>query len=225
MAKWMKSSKDDSVNEACQDRICQHMYHGLMLFITADRPENDAGTNEKNFKDLLKWVRIANFGYNEIKCRYVIKDEAAGEMKSVDNENSLCIYGSVDRGKELLTLGKRLGKRFNQDFLMFVDADNMAYLICIGENNADYGPVGTKEELGEFATDTFMQYYSGIGKKEFSFKSVSAATKRSPKFSDNYEADTLRQAMEKYDDWEYHFYHRPGLEDLSDNERKILENL
>lgn len=41
--------------------------------------------------------------------------------------------------------------------------------------------------------------------KRVSFKSVSAATKRSPKFSDNYEADTLRQAMEKYDDWEYHF--------------------
>lgn len=221
-----EGNRDNSVNEASLGRLYQHLGNSVMVFISADRSENDRGTNKANFKELQKWVRLANFGFNKIKGGYVEKDTNTGELRNVDDENSLCVYGSVDREDELLTLGMRLGKKFKQDSILFVDSDGVAYIIYTIKDNSAGVPLGKKVKVGKFSTNTLSQYYSKIGKKTFSFKSVSEATVRSTKYTDNYEADELKKVMKAYeDDWEYQYYNRDNIEDLSDKEMKILKSV
>lgn len=132
--------------EASLGRLMQHLEKGdCLLFISANRNENTEKENNKNFKELQRYVKIANFGYNKIEGHYV--EENSNGKKVPVSENSLVVFAPADKENILFKLGIQLGRRFNQDSILFINSKKEAQFYATKE--------GTK-----------------IGKRYFTFKTV-----------------------------------------------------
>lgn len=151
------------LNEASLSRFYQHYQNKEpILFISADRSENDKTQNNKNFELLKRHIKLSGFGYNKIKGGYIENG------KRIDSENSLVIYASHDQEQELLDLGMSLGKYFKQDSIMFIDNNNNVYWIST-RNDSSIGSIGTKKKLGKFKTNQINDFFTKIGNKIFKF--------------------------------------------------------
>nr|DAQ48139.1 MAG TPA: hypothetical protein [Bacteriophage sp.] len=186
----------NEVNEASLGRLYQHIGKDCCLFITAFRSENDLATNKKDNKALCKELRSMGFGYNKIKGGYV--ESVDGKNVEVEEE-SVVAYCSASEGEMLLKLGKKLGEKFLQDSIMFVDASGRAKLYATRTDST----VANILDLGRFTTKTVDAYYTKIGKKKFSFAvSEDGFTGRFNTPWDSWGAKRYREIVLNSETWE-----------------------
>ena len=65
----------------------------------------------------------------------------------------------------MLKVFKRLGEKYEQDSILFIDLDGNAYFLYTYGSNK-----GEKDKLGKFRVGIVGDYYSTIGKKGFRFE-------------------------------------------------------
>lgn len=175
----MKSFKEyfqeerSSLTEASLGRLNQHFEQGdAIAIISAEKDENDKATNSKNTNELRKIVLGYKFGFNKALGGYV-EVSPDGNKKEVVGEKSTIIYASPDREKELEILAKKLGKKFNQNSILFVDAKKNAKWIYTTDVKDPEGKIVNKageiEPLGRFVPKQLGDYFTKIGKKNFTF--------------------------------------------------------
>lgn len=182
--------KENIINEASLGRFWQHYNNQEPIaFISADRNENTKQENRANYQKLKNAVSMAGFGYNKIKGGYV---EEGGVR--VEDENSIVIYGSKDREKELLKLVMSLGIRFKQSSIMFVDTDGNVNWYST-RNDCWFGKIGTKKPLGKFQTNNINDFFTKIGKKEFKFKSLDESEVYKPSLSERQLAGEFKRLL------------------------------
>lgn len=138
-----------------------------ILIISAERSNK---TKEENIKDTLELRRsiiASGFGYIKIRGGYVetLKD---GSKIDVDDEHSCIVYSDKNDEQILLKLGMILGKRYNQESILFIDTEQNAKWIYT--TNFDEHKIGDIKPLGKFHYEKFGNYYSRIGKKQFSYE-------------------------------------------------------
>lgn len=139
----------ENINESSLGRLYQHIGKDYIVFITSDRQALDVTENNKRRKELEKYIRLAGFGYNKVVGNYV--EEETGEPKK---EKSFVVYGKDE--KEMLKMFKRLGEKYEQDSILFVDLEGNAYLLYT------YGSKkGTSDKLGKkaFRFEVSESYY------------------------------------------------------------------
>lgn len=180
-------------------RLVQHLGDKAMLFISADRSENDKSTNNKNFKELQRNVRAANFGFNKLKGGYVEIDDTTKKEKEVKGENSLVVYANKDEEETLKKLGIQLGKKYKQDSILFVDTDKNVYMIATRDDSS-IGTIGSTKKFGDFKVSGMSKYFSYIGKKKFHFESVEEGYTPNHMVNTLMVQESVRKMVNKYED-------------------------
>lgn len=184
--------------EASLGRIKQHFDRGdVLLFISANRNENTPQENRKNFKELQRYFRAANYGFNKIKGSYVEKKEDGSSV--VVDEDSLVVFAPKEEENTLFKLGLKLGIKYKQDSILFVDSEGKAKLISTREDSF-VGAIGSKQPLGAFAYTRIGDYFSKVGKKEFSFKTIDEEVEPTKSVNNGYISEAFKEVINKYDD-------------------------
>lgn len=186
----------ENINESSLGRLYQHIGKDYIVFITSDRQQLDVTENNKRRKELEKYIRLAGFGYNKVVGNYV--EEETGEPKK---EKSFVVYGKDE--EEMLKMFKRLGEKYEQDSILFVDLEGNAYLLYT------YGSKkGTSDKLGNFHVGIVGDFYSTIGKKAFRFEvSESYYKERFTTFSGMLHENFMK-FVNKYDDFDIRWENR-----------------
>lgn len=178
----MKTFKE-YLSEASLGRLWQHFTRGEpMVIISADRSERTKSENKSCFEKLKQNIRLAKFGYVKVKGGYTETD-AEGNKHDVDDENSCVIFGTPETEKRLFVLGLRLGKAYNQECFLWVGNDNIAYWVYTINDDVRNIRIGEKVRLGEFHTKKIGQYFSKIGKKQFSFTQIDESEDKHSSFT------------------------------------------
>lgn len=160
------------LTEASLGRLWQHFKSGSpMVIISADRSERTKGENKACFEKLKQNIRLAKFGYVKLKGGYTETD-SEGITHDVEAENSCVIFGTPETEKRLFALGLRLGKAYKQECFLWVGVDNVAYWIYTTNDDVRNIKIGQKIKLGKFHTKKIGQYFTKIGKKQFSFTHI-----------------------------------------------------
>lgn len=192
-----------NISEASLGRLYQHIGKDAILMISANRSELEQSENKSNTNALKRYIKAANFGYNRVKGGYKEKMED-GSMVEVE-EDSFIVYADKDKEKTLYKLGLALGKKFNQDSILFVSSEGKAQFISTRQDSS-LGPIGTKQNLGDFSFNSISQYYTKIGKKSFTIRTIT----EEEEFSRNFNAQAIGDGFQKIidtsdtpiEDWE-----------------------
>lgn len=160
---------NEYLNEASLGRFYNHLNNpnNVIAVLTAYRNEKTKEENEKNNNFLKKFIKSAKFGFVRMEGGYVENTE--GKEVDVTDEISFAIFTSKEREKELYNFVVSMGKKFEQDSILFVDKDKKAYWVSTREDST-VGPIGSKKILGDFHAKGLSGYFSKIGKKKFSFE-------------------------------------------------------
>nr|DAF18166.1 MAG TPA: hypothetical protein [Caudoviricetes sp.] len=219
-------NNQEIINEASLGRFWKHYNDNEPIaFISADRNENTKQENKANYQKLKNAVSMAGFGYNRIKGGYV---EEGGVR--VEDENSLVIYASKDREKELLKLVMSLGIRFKQSSIMFIDTDGNVNWYST-RNDCWFGKIGTKKPLGKFQTNNINDFFTKIGKKEFKFKSLDESEIYKPSLSERQLSSEFKRLLKNLSDtdenvmdvWDSRFVENSIPEDDMKEIKKLSE--
>lgn len=185
-----------TINEASLGRLFQHIGKDFIVFITSDRQVLDKSENSKRRKELEKYIRLAGFGYNKVVGSY--KEEETGDTKK---ENSFVVYGKDE--KDMLKVFKRLGEKYEQDSILFIDLEGNAYLLYTYGSNKD-----EKDKLGKFRVGIVGDYYSTIGKKGFRFEVDESYQKESFTTFSGMLHENFMKFVNKYDDFDIRWENR-----------------
>ena len=186
----LEGLKQDSINEASLGRLFQHIGKDFIVFITSDRQVLDKSENSKRRKELEKYIRLTGFGYNKVVGSY--KEEETGDTKK---ENSFVVYGKDE--KDMLKVFKRLGEKYEQDSILFIDLEGNAYLLYTYGSNK-----GEKDKLGKFRVGIVGDYYSTIGKKGFRFEVDESYQKESFTTFSGMLHENFMKFVNKYEDFD-----------------------
>lgn len=157
------------INESSLGRFYQHLTNpdNVIAVLTAYRNEKSKSENEKNNSFLKSFIKKAKFGYVRMEGGYV--ETTDGKEVDVTDEISFAIFTTKDREQELYNFVTSMGKRFEQDSILFVDSDKKAFWVSTRADSS-VGPIGSKKTLGDFHAKGLAGYFSKIGKKKFSFE-------------------------------------------------------
>lgn len=160
---------EQELSEASMARLLKHFQDGdIIAIISAFRGERDKAENMKLTKQLRSYVLGAGFGYNKAIGGYSeMMDD--GTVVDIDDEHSTIIYGKPEREAELRKFVEGLGKKYQQDSVLFVGSDRKAKWIFTRKDNFMNKPIGSTMELGKFHPRQIGTYFTKIGKKNFSF--------------------------------------------------------
>ena len=192
----LEGLKQDSINEASLGRLFQHIGKDFIVFITSDRQVLDKSENSKRRKELEKYIRLTGFGYNKVVGSY--KEEETGDTKK---ENSFVVYGKDE--KDMLKVFKRLGEKYEQDSILFIDLEGNAYLLYTYGSNK-----GEKDKLGKFRVGIVGDYYSTIGKKGFRFEVDESYQKESFTTFSGMLHENFMKFVNKYEDFDIRWERR-----------------
>ena len=176
--------------EASLGRLKQHYDNGdCILFISANRNENTIQENKKAFKELQHYIYDSNFGHNKIKGSYV-ENREDGTTVTVE-EDSLIVYGKPKDEITLLRLGKQLGRRYKQEAILFINSEGKAKYYNLLTDSAI--------ELGRFIYTRVGDYFSTIGKKQFSF-SILESVEPERQYMRGFLQEAFRSVINSYED-------------------------
>jgi len=136
--------------ESSVGRIFQHLStQGTpVLIISSFRHENS--NHKAKHSSLGIAIRNAGFGYIKVVGHWVEK----GEFTEVSDgmEDSYMVMGDVNTEKRLLNLGIQLGKKYNQEAILFKDSRNMGklYFMDGGSESLGYLKVSDVEKVKSF---------------------------------------------------------------------------
>lgn len=162
-------NENNILTEASLGRLVQHFNDGdCIAIVSAFRGERTKAENMKMTKALRTLVLGSKFGFNKVIGGYSEKQED-GTVVNIDDEHSTIIYAKPEREAELRKLAVALGKKYEQDSVLFVGSDRKAMWIFTRPDNFMQKPVGSTMELGDFHPKQIGVYFTKIGKKNFSF--------------------------------------------------------
>ena len=192
-----------NISEASLGRLYQHIGKDAILMISANRSELGKSENRANTNTLKRYIKAANFGYNRVKGGYKEKTED-GSMVEVE-EDSFLVYADKDKEKTLYKFGIALGKKFNQDSILFVSTEGKAQFVSTRQDSS-LGPIGTKKNLGNFSFNSISQYYTKIGKKSFTIQTITEGEDFSRNFNSQVIANDFQRIIDTSDtpleDWD-----------------------
>ena len=162
-------NENNVLTEASLGRLVQHFNDGdCIAIVSAFRGERTKAENMKMTKALRTLVLGSKFGFNKVIGGYSEKQDD-GSIVNIDDEHSTIIYAKPERESELRKLVIALGKKYEQDSVLFVGSDRKAVWIFTRPDNFMQKPVGSTMELGDFHPKQIGVYFTKIGKKNFSF--------------------------------------------------------
>lgn len=164
------------LSEASLGRLVQHFENGDIIAILSacrndwneDDEKDNARQNKKKTNELRTFVLGMKFGYNKAIGGYIEKNND-GKMVEVADEMSTIVYADPSREKDLRKFATEMGIRFNQDSVLFVGSDRVAEWIATRLPNSLDLPIGGSKKLGKFHPKRLGEYFTKIGKKNFSF--------------------------------------------------------
>ena len=221
LQKYIQESKMASLTEASLGRLKQHRDAGEpMAIISACRsdwdrknPNANAQMNNAKTQELRTFILGAGFGFNKTIGGYTeVQDD--GTKVEIKDEKSQVVYATPDREKELRTFAIGMGRRFKQDSILFVDCNGNAEWIFTRKDNFMGKPIASSMPLGKFKATQVGQYFTKIGKKNFSFVVESEDIRRYTQLAEeqaipttiemrglDYMRQTLAKCVESGEDW------------------------
>ena len=121
--------------------------------------------NTNNNKSLQQAIRSGGFGFVPVLGGYE-ETQSDGSVVSV-TEKSNIVFSSPDREEELRELAIKLGGKFGQDSIFFLQTDRQSFWIYTRDFNGHN--VGDTEPCGKFHPKQIGAYFTKVGKKNFSF--------------------------------------------------------
>lgn len=153
--------------EASLGRFWSHLeYHEPIIIISAERGDKTKAENNSNTKELRRSIVSGGFGFAKVVGGYV-ETLSDGSTKDIDGEQSSAIFAKPTEEKALLKLGMILGTKYEQECILFIDTKGDAKWIYT--SNVKDHKIGDIDPLGKFHPTKLGQYYSRIGKKQFSY--------------------------------------------------------
>ena len=167
------NEREANIKEASLGRLNQHYEQGdAIAIISAERWSKDKAANNKDTNELRKSILGYKFGFNKALGGYT-ETASDGTKKEIVGEKSTIVYASPDREKELKLLVQKLGSKYEQESILFVDCNKNAMWIYTSEVKDEAGKVvhrkGEIEQLGRFVPKQIGDYFTKIGKKNFTF--------------------------------------------------------
>lgn len=164
------SFKERLVNESSLGRIFQHSKNSNIAIMTAHRGEFDAKENEKRNRELASLIRANKFGYVPVTGYYVENQGQEDEQKV--QEKSFLIISSKDDGGRLKGFVKKMGAKFNQDSVLYKNADDEdAFLI--GTVAGRWPGKDVEHRAGKFVPQKIGMFYTKMrNHRTFVFESV-----------------------------------------------------
>ncbi len=191
------TEKKEVLSEASLGRFYQHYSKGdPIAIVSAFTQDASRSENVRKTAQLRQAVLASKFAYNRAIGGYTYKE--GNETKEVDSELSTIIYGTPEREDELKKFAIKLGTRFKQECVLFIDTSKKTYLIFTkksGDKN-----VGDSNPLGDFTTK-ILSDYTKIKRKYFAFKSLEKEGKeigaKNLQESDYHQATSARKVFEE----------------------------
>lgn len=173
----MKKTFDQFLTESSLSRMWQHVEDGRSFgIVTAYRGQEgtpeELKTNKANNKKLKAGIRAAGFGFVSISGHFPEKDEETGKDIDVSEEGFIVISNTTGKDDKLKTTLKALGKKFNQDSILYKDGDE-DQAVLIGTNTSGDTGLGKEEKIGKWGKNKLSPYYTKMrGDRKFVFESL-----------------------------------------------------
>lgn len=176
---YTQLEKQDTITEASMSRLVDHMNKGdPIAIITGYRNDQTVRTNIDANKQIALALRQHGFGFHRAAGGYVedvTRDDGTVEEIEVDGERSMIVYASPKDQDDMFNLIKSLGHKFKQDSVLLVDKNKQACWYYTNKTSKhDRGDI---VKLGEFHPVRIGKYFTKIGKKSFTFKSLEESVK------------------------------------------------
>lgn len=163
------------LTEASLGRLWQHYnQHDAIAIISSDRSDNTKAQNRENNKEIGRRLSRMGFGYNRSVGGYVetiVDDQGESHEVEIDDERGFIVYGTKQTEKQLFNFIKALGTQYKQESVLLVDTTGQAYWYYTNDTQ-DGHQRGDIVKLGEFHPSRIGKYFTKIGKKQFSFKTI-----------------------------------------------------
>lgn len=166
---------EEKLDEASLGRFIQHMdKKEPFAIISAYRYGESSAKNNSATNSMRSEILSAGFGFHKCVGGYVEVDPETGKPHDVTDEKSSIVYGTQDTEKKLRTFAFELGVKYRQNSILWCGSDGKAmwrYTSSFwdGENKHNRGDA---TPLGAFTPGRIGDYFSKIGKKHFTFKSI-----------------------------------------------------
>lgn len=166
--------KRNALTEASLGRLVKHLNNrDPIAIITGYRSDQTARANSSANAQIALALRQHGFGFHKAVGGYienVTRPDGSVEQVEVDGERVMIVYTTPNRQQQMFTLVKSLGHGFKQDSVLLVDSDRQACWYYT--NDTGSRKRGDVDRLGEFHPVRIGKYFTKIGKKSFTFKSL-----------------------------------------------------
>ena len=175
MLSYLDFINEETLDEASLGRFIQHMDNGdPFAIISACRYGMSMGQKKSVTDKLRSEVLSAGFGFHKCVGGYVETQEN-GETREITDELSSIVYGTKETEKKLRTFAFELGIKYKQDSILWCGSDGKAmwrYTNNSQDFKGNFMRRGDYMPLGDFVPTRIGDYFSKIGKKHFTFKSI-----------------------------------------------------
>lgn len=160
------------LTERSLSRVLRRLENGeVALLISGCRGDNTYKENLSATRAIRNALSKNGFSYHKIRGGY-----AESGNKAVFEESTMA-YAPKEDANRLLSLGKKLGKAYEQDSILFVHSLNSVSLYYTNDVDVydddgdiiDHIPEGTVENLGKFRAKQVGMYFTQVKNKRFSF--------------------------------------------------------
>lgn len=165
-----------NLDESSLSRIKSHVDNNRPLaIVTGFRGELSLADNRARNKAIKQLVRSFGLGFVQVKGAYVEKVD--GKPQEVFEE-SILIIGEPEKGDQLKELAVKIGKKYDQDSILFRSDDGKGMLISTRADSF-VGPVGKEQVLdggGKWSIYKMGDYFTQMkGGRRFIFESADEA--------------------------------------------------
>lgn len=159
--------------EGSLSRLFRHFKDGTALaVVTASRNKATPTENKKNNNELRGFVRNADFGFSKLEGSYP-EEQDNGETVQVTEDSTIIFGRTPEDEKALKNLAVSLGKRYNQDSVLFKYNDGRIVLIYCRDKKE-------QKLSGDFHPQRFGDYMSKYKGKTFVIESLDESISYEP---------------------------------------------
>ena len=169
------------LQEASLSRVMKHTQERPIAIITAFRGDFARKENDARNRKLMTDIRGAGYGAIKVQGKYV---EGFGTPEARDGDGMEISYVVVgnqgDSSGNLKGFAKKVGKKYDQDSVLYKDAGDDQLAILIGTNGTAWPGMNKEVELGKWHPNRVPEFYSKMRGGTFAFESVQFYSMKSP---------------------------------------------
>ena len=147
--------------EGSLNRLFSHFKgDNALAVVTASRNTASTAENKKNNNELRGFVRNADFGFSKLEGSYP-EEQPNGETVQVTEDSTIIFGRKPEDEKALKNLAVSLGKRYNQDSVLFKYNDGRVVLIYCRDKKeqklaGDFHPQKLGDYMSRYKGKTFV---------------------------------------------------------------------